>query len=59
MQRFVLDEKDQKFVNRLQLLLIAAYVTATVSIVLAAAFSPISRDPMLEPRMERQASQIR
>jgi len=59
MQRIVLDEQDQKFVNRLQLFLIAAYLTATASIVLAAAFSPISRDVMLEPRMERQASQIR
>jgi hypothetical protein len=59
MQRIVLDEKDRKFVNRFRLLLVAAYLTAAVSIVLAAAFSPNSRDVTLEPRIERQASQIR
>jgi hypothetical protein len=59
MQRIVLDEKDRKFAIRWRLFLFAAYLTAAVSIVLAAALSPVPRDGTPGPRMERQAAQIR
>jgi len=52
MQRVSLSEQEQKFVNRWRLLVVAAYSTAALMVVLIAAFSSAPRDATLAARME-------